>query len=295
MLLYYTAHVKPTYTVLIPTYSKRKSKRPLIFNSSRNPNLEKNTANGEISSKANKHIKNAVNWLLASTKLKRVYRRSDNTHFFFRLAFFTLTLPSKQKHTDNKIKSEALQPFITYARNRWGMKNYLWRAEAQKNGNIHFHFTTDIFIHHAELNRIWNLQLLKLGYIGGKPSTEIHTVRKVKNLGAYLAKYMSKNDDERRKIIGKLWACSVSLSMKSTKISIDVSEPSEMFGKLLQSAHTVTKSILSNDFYIGELITYDEKAMKFLAGKEIRQAYCNKLFSIRNDVPEFHFDDISEQ
>lgn len=289
MLLYYSCYVKPTYAVFIPQFTKRKSKAPLRF-FERPPQLAKNDCNGEISKKANKNIKNAVNWMLASTKLKRVYRKSDNTHFFFRIAFFTLTLPSKQKHTDNEIKEKVLQPFVTYARNRWKMKNYLWRAESQKNGNVHFHFTTDIFIHHAELNRIWNLQLLKLGYIGGKPSTEIHAVKNVNNLGAYLAKYMSKNDESRRKIIGKLWACSESLSVKNTKLVVDLQNPSEQFSNVKGKL----KHLIVNEKCIGEVMCYSEKDFKFGVGKEVLQKYNNKLFSIRNDVQEFEFDDLQE-
>lgn len=287
MLLYWSCYVKPTYAVFIPCFEKRKSRAPLIF-AEPNENLRVNSPNGEISKKANKHIKNAVNWLVASTKLKRVYRKSDNKHFFFRIAFFTLTLPSKQLHTDNEIKKKVLQPFITYARMRWKMSNYVWRAESQKNGNIHFHFTTDIFIHHAELNRIWNLQLLKLGYIGGKPSTEIHAVKNVKNLGAYLAKYLGKNDEQRRKITGKLWSCSYSLSMENTKLVIDLQNPSEQFASVTgQLKHLVVK-----EKSIGELMCYSPSDFKKQAGKEVLQLYCNKLFSIRNDVPEFHFDDL---
>lgn len=289
MLLYYSCYVKPTYAVFIPQFTKHKSKAPLCF-SERSPNLAQNEHNGDVSKKASKNIKNAVNWMLASTKLKRVYRKSDNTHFFFRVAFFTLTLPSKQLHSDNEIKNKVLQPFVTYARNKWRMKNYVWRAEAQKNGNVHFHFTTDIFIHHSELNRIWNLQLLKLGYIGGKPSTEIHAVKNVNNLGAYLAKYLGKNDESRRKIIGKLWACSESLSVNNTKLVIDLQNPSEQFSKIKgQLKHLIVK-----DICIGDLMCYSEKDFKKDAGKEVLQMYNNKLFSIRNDVQEFHFDDLLE-
>ena len=53
-------------------------------------------------------------------------------------------------------------------------------------------------------------------------STDIHAVNKVRDLGAYLSKYFSKEDKERRRIIGRVWACSYSLSVKN-KLVLEVS------------------------------------------------------------------------
>ncbi|GAH86291.1 unnamed protein product, partial [marine sediment metagenome] len=42
---------------------------------------------------------------------------------------------------------------------------YVWRAEKQENGNIHFHFIVDNFIPWNELRNTWNRIQQNLGYI----------------------------------------------------------------------------------------------------------------------------------
>jgi hypothetical protein len=105
-------------------------------------------------------------------------------------------------------------------RNNEAMRGYLWRAETQKNGSLHFHISTNIVIHHKILRDYWNSCLEPLGYIDAferehghrnPNSTDIHSVYKVKNLGAYLAKYMAKKN-EYRPVQGRQWFLSSSLS-----------------------------------------------------------------------------------
>lgn len=43
-------------------------------------------------------------------------------------------------------------------------------------------------------------------------TTDVHSIRKIKNVGAYVAKYMTKDPDKENGIIGKIWACSYNLS-----------------------------------------------------------------------------------
>jgi hypothetical protein len=43
-------------------------------------------------------------------------------------------------------------------------------------------------------------------------TTDVHAVHKVKDIAAYLAKYMSKSDEDRREIKGRLWSCSALLA-----------------------------------------------------------------------------------
>lgn len=52
-------------------------------------------------------------------------------------------------------------------------------------------------------------------------STDVHAVYKVKDIGAYLAKYMTKEDEERRTINGRLWGCSTNLS-ETNKLVIEL-------------------------------------------------------------------------
>ncbi len=83
----------------------------------------------------------------------------------FKLNFITLDLCSDQVHTDQVIKSMLLHQFLIEMQRKWHASLYLWKAEKQKNGRIHFHVITDKFIPWNELRNVWNRIQQKLGYV----------------------------------------------------------------------------------------------------------------------------------
>nr|WP_147462057.1 hypothetical protein [Chryseobacterium defluvii] len=117
------------------------------------------------------------------------------------------------------------------------IENYVWRAETQENGNIHFHLLFDTYFNHNTLKRVWNHYLKDMGYMGGERAASIHAIKNLNDVGAYVTKYMTKeplkdkykkmlenrqitqkeldkvpNDEKyRRPIIGKMWGCSKKL------------------------------------------------------------------------------------
>ncbi len=203
-------------------------------------NLSENDHAGKISDKAKRRISHGIDWLLylANEKEFRHYKYQKN--YRFRVNFVTLTLSSPQVHSDQEIKSKLLNQFLIECRSTWGIENYLWRAEPQKNGNIHFHLLTDKFIPWSELRNRWNRIQDKLGYVqrskhfkkGWTPnSTDVHSVRKVRKLGAYLAKYCTKESDVR-KIEGGQWGLSQSLSKMRSAVELRCSEVIDDLAKL---------------------------------------------------------------
>lgn len=79
--------------------------------------------------------------------------------------FITLTLPAQQLHSDQEITKKLLGKFLNICRKRGLLANYLWRAEKQKNGNIHYHILTDSYAPHSTWRDIWNHCLHTLGYL----------------------------------------------------------------------------------------------------------------------------------
>jgi hypothetical protein len=68
-------------------------------------------------------------------------------------------------HSDLVIKNLFLNQFLIEAKKRWNISQYVWRAEKQLNGNIHFHILTNRFIPWSELRDVWNRIQEKLGYV----------------------------------------------------------------------------------------------------------------------------------
>lgn len=250
------------------------------------------TANGMVSQAAKKKISTALDYLVYISKKGQVQSTSKAKSVRFILTFITLTLPSKQIHTDNEIKNKCLNSFILEIKEKYKVRNYLWRAEKQKNGNIHFHIITDKFIPWNELRQNWNRIVEKLGYVSkyreelkewhksgfkvrqdllahwslkdqvrayekgrandynNPNSTDIHSIRKIKNIKAYVCKYMLKNipaeelqseEDKNQLLVkGRIWSCNQELSnIKGAQIEIDSELEKEL--KVLKSGKHVKK------------------------------------------------------
>lgn len=110
-----------------------------------------------------KIIKHARVLGISATPIK--VRDNKGNYVTHRLSFITLTLPSEQKHTDQEITNKVLQMFLDRGRKLGLFANYLWRAEKQKNGNIHYHLLTDTRAPYTLVYNIWLLSLESLGYV----------------------------------------------------------------------------------------------------------------------------------
>jgi hypothetical protein len=161
----YDLHIYPTYAVHIPQRRSGSYKKSILALKNEE-NLKRNSNKGVLSAKARRRLINAVNWLAASASSKWIYDKSTKKRFYFKINFITLTLPTTD-HTisDHYFKEKLLHNFINTCRYKFGLSNYVWKVEAQKNGNIHAHFTTDCFIHWRALRDVWNSILLKHGLI----------------------------------------------------------------------------------------------------------------------------------
>lgn len=221
-------------------------------------------SHGSVSPIARRKLARAVDYLLLLTSDKNVYARTTGRQFAMKVAFITLTLPSSQIHSDNEIKGSCLNQFLIEVKKRCHVNRYVWRAEKQRNGNIHFHIVVDRFIPYQQVRDMWNRICNKLGYVdryraemqkwhnGGfqvrqdllrtwdyksqvraykagvvsdwnsPNSTDIHSIRKIINLKAYIVKYMTKTtavnrstgeiDELQEQQEGRIWGCSQDLS-----------------------------------------------------------------------------------
>lgn len=205
---------KSGYSVLVPDYERAEmSEKQLAV-------LEQNWGKidykGHLSGASSRRIAHILEIWYRATKIasdKRNLLTDDNGK---RLVFITLTLSAKQFHTDNEIKRKMLNHFIISLSRTHKLVNYLWKAEKQKNGNIHFHLITDIFIPKSELNHIWDLIQFQNGYLAkspifsddyASPSTRIEIVSSNGQVGSYMGKYMSKTD-ENGLVEGRVWGAS---------------------------------------------------------------------------------------
>jgi hypothetical protein len=166
----------------------------------------------------------------------------------FRLSFITLTIAHPEP-LETTVTHPALKVFLQHFKTPPAkkaiseqMKSYIWKCELQERGQIHYHITTNAFLHYWEIRRVWNGIQFRRGWIEdylkktGKTdpnSTDVHSVYKVRDIGAYLSKYLSKRQVRdvseygfpelvyEPTLAGKVWDCSNDLKIKRFSDEMD--------------------------------------------------------------------------
>lgn len=121
--------------------------------------------NGYLSVIAKRKLFKAIDYLVVTSDQKKVYSKQQKKYITYRIVFVTLTLPSKQQHTDKEITNTCLNQLFIELSKYHGVHKYVWRAEKQQNGNIHYHILINEFIEYQELRKRWNRICNKMGYV----------------------------------------------------------------------------------------------------------------------------------
>jgi hypothetical protein len=291
--------IQPTYCVQFMEFDRRDSCRT-ASQLANQVHLHSNAPRPEVSDKASKRIRNAVNWLASSAEKKRVFCKLDSRTYWFKLNFITLTLPSLEHEiTDHQFKNRLLKNFLARMSYRHGLRNYVWRVETQANGNIHAHITSDCFIHWSEIRSVWNDLLIRNGLMksfaqkhghSDPNSTDVKAVKSVKDIAAYLAKYFSKGDAARRNVSGKLWSCSHSLSDRNPcSIHLDPQDSYDVTTPLVSSsAEALQVKSEPNSFghrrHLATLFFMKPCIWKEISGSLIADHFNSRLDEIRTGV-----------
>ena len=180
---------------------------------------------GEVTAGAVKRLKRAISLMVQKSPTRRIWNPVVQKYHDYQLGFVTLTVADQGEKSHRDVYKELLAPWLRWARTR-GVKDYVWRAELQKRGEIHYHLIINQFIHYQVLQDHWNKYQKRHGYLQSfgrkhghfRPnSVDIHSVHKVQDVEGYMAKYMSKSVGE--KIDGKIW--DASLNLKKAKYYSD--------------------------------------------------------------------------
>lgn len=178
------------------------------------------TYSGQITAHAQKRIRRACEILLMRSPERHVWNTVTNQPLRFRLTFATLTISQLAPVPHDEAYQRGLKPLLRILRNKWGWTDYIWKAELQQRGQIHYHVTGNQFLDWRVLKSTWNNIQYSAGWLNcfharhghyTPNSTDIHAVGKIHRLDLYLAKYIAKNGG---KIAGKCWDTSASLAGK---------------------------------------------------------------------------------
>lgn len=128
-------------------------------------NFIDNQHHGLLSKSARKKLQRSIDYLAYVCQHNKTAHTRSGRSVQYRLVSFTLTLSSKQIHTDKEIHKHLFNAFLDQLRRRWHVEYYVWVPERQLNDNTHFHFLVDRFIPAQDLRDVWNNIQEKLGYV----------------------------------------------------------------------------------------------------------------------------------
>lgn len=210
-----------------------------------NENLKNNTTKGQLSEQGKRKLKQAINWLVVSSQKKKLKSLKTNFVHDFKINFVTLTIPPQENEQVNEKKFKTiLNTWLTYHRKYNKLNNYVWKIEKHKDNRLHIHILTDTFIHHKSVRESWNLILKRNGLLEyhnkkfnnyDPNSTDIHSIKKVKKVAAYMIKYMTKNNKVDELYNGRVWSASSKISsVMQNNLIIEPDEYREVTKKLWQ-------------------------------------------------------------
>ena len=194
-------------------------------------------------SERTKHkIKDKMLSFFEASKGKKGFRHNKVDFYFITLTFIN--------KVNDKLAISVLNKFLTVLKNKYGNFGYIWVAEKQQNGNIHYHMIADKRFNLYYLNSLWTVQQINSGIRNYEQEYEcldkekvtindlhsakswqtiqkylnpvdIKPVKTIEGISAYLTSYVTKNDS---KFYCSSWHCNrqVSRIFTSSAINRDV-------------------------------------------------------------------------
>jgi len=156
---------------------------------------------GTVTAGVRKRMTRAVTLMSQATKPKWITNPVNGRLQYHRFSFITLTVACPRNLTAKQAYPMLAKPFCRWLHEVKAVKLYLWKAELQVRGQIHYHLIIPNFIHYEEIRKKWNSLQHQAGLLTewaekhgnfNPPSTEIKETRQVKNMTSYVAKELTK-------------------------------------------------------------------------------------------------------
>jgi hypothetical protein len=255
-------------------------------NSMKEGKWKEGTYSGSVTTHAIRRMKKACDLLSLLAVERLIYRPDFKEPLKFRINFITLTLPSAQGNfSDKDIHTKIFLPWLRYCQRRFGLNLYIWRAERQKNGNIHYHLLTNTWIDKHELTKTWNYHCDKLKLWreykrkhGEKqaPSTNVKNASNEKEVAEYIRKYVRKKSNAKDKVNIKVWDCAKILKTCPYHCT-DID--SQLYDKLNLYHYILPASFKLSDYYA--IIERSMMMDDIMEVPSVRQSYDSWLHDSR--------------
>lgn len=159
---------------------------------------------GKMTDQAQKRMTRALTLLSQSIKPKWITNPVTGRIQFFKLALISLTVSSRRLVSHKEAKRRCLDPFLRWLRYSHRCRHYVWKAELQERGQIHYHIVVPRFIPYDVIRDKWNDLQRDAGYLRdytaatkkmNPNSTDVKAIGNEKKVAKYLIKYLGKGAD----------------------------------------------------------------------------------------------------
>jgi len=172
---------------------------------------KKQAYHGRLSEGAKKRLTRAIDLLVQSSRPTWGLNEVTGKRVKHTLSFITLTISNDTHLTGRQGYDLVFKHFLQWLRRTAKVTTYIWKAEVQQRGQLHYHITTPSFIHYQKIRTKWNALQQSAGITNeyfnthghyDPNSTDIKEVRKISDLSSYMKKEFCKsiqNPYEHRK------------------------------------------------------------------------------------------------
>lgn len=152
---------------------------------------------GQMTDGGRRRLQKAIDLLVQTSKKRRFYVPEQDKVITHQLAFITLTVSDEKNLSAREAYDLLLVHFLQWFRRTMKVNTYIWKAEVQQRGQIHYHITTPSYIPYQKIRDKWNTLQQSAGILCDyykkqghydANSTDIHGVRDIDNIGGYLQK-----------------------------------------------------------------------------------------------------------
>jgi hypothetical protein len=162
---------------------------------------QKKQYSGGVTQGARKRISKAVTIMSQAIKPGWVTNPATGEMFYHKFSFITLTIANNNNITARQAYDDLFSHFLDWFTRTIGVKTYIWKAELQTRGQIHYHIVSPALIHYKDLQGKWNQLQRAAGLLDefakehghfNPPSTHIKETKNVKNTDRYILKELNK-------------------------------------------------------------------------------------------------------
>jgi len=158
--------------------------------------------NGEFSDHARRRLMSAIDILVQRNPSRQIFNTVSETWHPFNINFTTLTIASPYNISARTGYDQLLSKYIRYMRDKYGLKEYVWKAELQQRGQLHYHLCGNVFIPWYTIRWKWNKVQREAGLLNdyarkygdfNPNSTDVHVVENQKDIYQYVSKEICKS------------------------------------------------------------------------------------------------------